>query len=181
MLIYRDGAYLFSGSSETVRNLRKKLLECLLPEDIIELFGRHGNNNNNNIKTPSYMIRPLIEKRWHSGGAWPADFVKVLGFPPIFAGVHQRNTKPSYEDIEPRELLPDLVEFQIGLKEKMLKVLEKEGHKTRCLVTLPTGGGKTRVAVEAFIDWMIPHFSEYKYLVWIAQSEELCEQVISCL
>jgi superfamily II DNA or RNA helicase len=63
----------------------------------------------------------------------------------------------------------------------MLQVLSQDGDRTRCLVTLPTGGGKTRVAVESFIDWMQPRFSEGKYLVWIAQSEELCEQVISCV
>lgn len=49
------------------------------------------------------------------------------------------------------------------------------------MVTLPTGGGKTRVAVESFIDWMQPRFSEGKYLIWIAQSEELCEQAIACI
>jgi len=63
----------------------------------------------------------------------------------------------------------------------MLEVLERDGQKTRCIVTLPTGGGKTRVAVEAFIDWMQPRFAEGKYLIWIAQSEELCEQAIECI
>ena len=61
----------------------------------------------------------------------------------------------------------------------MLRVMHKEGDRTRCIVTLPTGGGKTRVAVEAFIDWMHERFSEGKYLVWIAQSEELCEQALT--
>jgi superfamily II DNA or RNA helicase len=73
------------------------------------------------------------------------------------------------------------MDFQIDLKEKMRMVLEHDGNKTRCVVTLPTGGGKTRVAVEAFIDWMQPRFTEGKYLVWVAQSEELCEQAIACI
>lgn len=49
------------------------------------------------------------------------------------------------------------------------------------MISLPTGGGKTRVAVEAFLDWMQASFEEKKYLLWIAQSEELCEQCISCI
>lgn len=63
----------------------------------------------------------------------------------------------------------------------MLAVLNQEGNKTRCMVTLPTGGGKTRVAVESFIDWMEPRFSEGRYMLWVAQSEELCEQAITCI
>lgn len=44
-----------------------------------------------------------------------------------------------------------------------------------------TGGGKTRVAVEAFLEWMQYKFDENKFMIWIAQSEELCEQCISCI
>jgi DNA repair protein RadD len=74
-----------------------------------------------------------------------------------------------------------LRDFQEDLKGRMLEVLARDGDKTRCVVTLPTGGGKTRVAVEAYIDWMQPRFESGKYLIWIAQSEELCEQAIACI
>lgn len=40
---------------------------------------------------------------------------------------------------------------------------------------------QTRLAVESFIEWMHVRFSEGKYMIWIAQSEELCEQAISCI
>ncbi len=40
---------------------------------------------------------------------------------------------------------------------------------------------KTRIAVEAFLEWMQRRFEENKYLIWIAQSEELCEQCIDCI
>ena len=41
--------------------------------------------------------------------------------------------------------------------------------------------GKTRTAVEAFIEWLQPRFAEGKYLIWLAQSEELCEQAIASI
>jgi len=179
MLIYNKGANLFSGSDDFVRLLRRKLLERLPDETIIYLYEKHGTNSG--ITSPSHMRRPLSEKKWHPGGRWANDFTCALGFPEIFAGVSGEGNKPNIYDIPPREKLPELKEFQKELKEKMRKVLENEGRKTRCVVSLPTGGGKTRVAVEAFIDWMRPHFSEGKYLLWIAQSEELCEQAISCI
>jgi superfamily II DNA or RNA helicase len=37
------------------------------------------------------------------------------------------------------------------------------------------------VAVEAFLEWMQYKFDENKFMIWIAQSEELCEQCISCI
>lgn len=129
------------------------------------------------------MIAPLVDKPWRAGGRWPLDFVNSLGFPAIFAGVKGRpsENRPSVVEIQPRIPFPPLVEFQISLKDKMGEVLEKNGDRTRCVVTLPTGGGKTRVAVEAFIEWMEPRFNDRKYLIWIAQSEELCEQAIQCI
>ena len=45
------------------------------------------------------------------------------------------------------------------------------------MVTLPTGAGKTRVAVEAVVSWRPPRRLTGP-IVWIAQSEELCEQAV---
>ncbi len=95
--------------------------------------------------------------------------------------IDRENSKSSVEIIEPRRKVPELVEYQIDIKEKILSILRNKGDKTRCMISLPTGGGKTRVAVEAFLDWMQASFEENKYLLWVAQSEELCEQCISCI
>jgi len=180
LLIFKKGSGLFSGSSDEVKKLRRHLLSKLDIEELRALFEKHAGANNC-IISPSHMITPLVNKKWHPAGRWSSDFVKALGFPNIFAGVKQTQNMPTIVDVEPLSPLPKLVEFQQQLKEKMLQILNNEGDRTRCIVTLPTGGGKTRVAVEAFIDWMQPRFSEGKYLVWIAQSEELCEQAISCI
>lgn len=182
MLIIEKGAYLFSGSSEEVRELRDYLLRQLPKNELIELYNRNPAPNKR-ITSPSYMIRPLVEKKWKMGGTWPRDFVRTLGFPMIFSGISipKSNATEAVVDIDPRKRVPALANFQEKLKERMLSVLNCEGEKTRCVVTLPTGGGKTRVAVESFIEWMQLRFAEGKYLLWIAQSEELCEQAISCI
>jgi hypothetical protein len=180
--IYREGPNIFSGNCSVTKKLRRFLLGQLAEENLQNLFERHGQGNTR-ITSPSYMITPLVNKPWRAGGRWPLDFVKALGFPPIFAGVkgRQSENKPSVVEIQPRVPFPKLVDFQISLKNRMLEVLTQNGDRTRCIVTLPTGGGKTRVAVEAFIEWVEPRFSEGKYLIWIAQSEELCEQAIQCI
>lgn len=179
LLILRVGPALFGGSSEEVRALRKELLSRLPGSRIASLFEKQPSGSA--VQTPSRMVKPLAEKKWHAGGPWPRDFVNELGFPLIFAGVVQREVNPTVEDVAPLAIPPKLVEFQSDLKERMRLVLDREGNKTRCMVTLPTGGGKTRVAVEAFIDWMHPRFALGDYLLWIAQSEELCEQAVLCI
>ena len=180
LLVRREGPELFTGSREDTRELRLHLLRQLADEKVKKLFQRHSPNDNN-ISSPSYMRRPLAKRKWHAGKHWARDFVAELGFPPIFAGIASPPKVPTIQDVPPLEVPPELAEFQKGLKTKMLDVLGQNGDKTRCVVTLPTGGGKTRVAVEAFIDWMKPRFAEGKYLIWIAQSEELCEQAIACI
>lgn len=180
--IYREGPNIFSGNSLATKKLRRFLLGQLEEEKLKALFERHGPVDSR-ITNPSYMITPLVNKPWRAGGRWSLDFVKALSFPLIFAGVkaRQSTSKPSVVEIQPRVPVPPLVDFQIDLKNRMREVLEQNGDRTRCIVTLPTGGGKTRVAVEAFIEWLAPRFSEGKYLIWIAQSEELCEQAIQCI
>lgn len=182
LIIVNKGPNLFAGKKEAVRQLRHELLGKLDEDTLIELYRRNPIKNKN-IKSPSHMRTNLARKRWFMGGRWAKDFVNTLGFPKVFAGISTSKSYKTdpYQDIEPRRSLPPLVDYQIELKEKMLSVLNREENRTRCVVTLPTGGGKTRVAVESFIDWMQPRFSEGKYMLWIAQSEELCEQAISCM
>lgn len=182
ILVIEKGVFLFAGSNDIVRDLRSLLLKQLEKDELIHLYDRNPISNRK-IQSPSHMPRALAGKRWVMGGRWARDFVQTFGFPLAFSGISipkDHSTDP-VQDIEPRKSVPPLVEYQMGLKEKMLSVLNREQKKTRCVVTLPTGGGKTRVAVESFIDWMQPRFNEGKYLLWIAQGEELCEQAISCI
>ncbi|MGA2254976.1 MAG: DEAD/DEAH box helicase family protein, partial [Thermoguttaceae bacterium] len=180
LLVQREGPGLFSRSRDVTRELRLHLLRQLSDKDVQDLFERHSSTNKS-ISSPSRMRKPLAQKKWHSGKHWPRDFVAAIAFPPIFAGVVQGERVPTINDVPPLKAPPKLAEFQESLKKRMLEVLARDDIRTRCVVTLPTGGGKTRVAVEAFIDWMQPRFAAGKYLVWVAQSEELCEQAIACI
>ncbi len=180
LLVLRKGPELFCGSTKSVRKLRLKLLSKLTDKEIAELCACHPPTNKK-INSPSFMRKPLAEMKWVARGPWPKDFVKVLCFPEIFAGVRQTDVKPTIEDVPPKKKTPKLADFQLKLKDRMLVVLAKEGNKTRCMVTLPTGTGKTRIAVEAFIHWMQERFANRQYMLWIAQSEELCEQAVACI
>ncbi|HEV2846340.1 MAG TPA: hypothetical protein VG477_15900, partial [Thermoanaerobaculia bacterium] len=163
LLIQREGPGLFAGSRNVIRELRFHLLRQLSDDQIQGLFDRHSPANSS-ISSPSHMRRPLADKKWHSGKHWARDFIAAFKFPSIFAGVAQGEKVPTIHDVPSLKVPPKLAEFQEGLKGRMLEVLERYGVRTRCVVTLPTGGGKTLVAVEAFIDWMQPRFAAGKYL-----------------
>lgn len=182
LLIEERGTELFINGKEKIIELKEKLLRAAPNEMVKELYSKHPELDRR-IENVGYMYKPLAEKRWVSGKRYAKDFVKAIGFPEVFAGMKgdRENSKADYEEIMPRIPEIKLKEYQVKMKDKMLEILKGKSHNRNCMVSLPTGGGKTRIAVEAFLEWMQRRFEENKYLVWIAQSEELCEQCISCI
>lgn len=179
LLVLRYGPGLFGGTKQ--RKLRQKLLQGL-PDDAINSLYEADPSNSRTVTDTARRRTKLADKKWHPGKTWPKDFVNALGFPRIFAGVCQTKSPDTVEIVHPRTSIPELVDFQRTLKAEVLALLRQEKERGRCIVTLPTGGGKTRVAVEVSIEWMAEcseGFSEGQYLVWIAQSEELCDQAIA--
>lgn len=85
-----------------------------------------------------------------------------------------------------RELRP-LHDYQIFAGKKIRDLIESpKGTNKRQLISIPTGAGKTRLVAESLIDWINDgkpsedsKIHDSKYMIWIAQSRELCEQAIS--
>jgi len=113
--------------------------------------------------------------RWTTTAA--LAFVASLGFPAEFAssGAGQR---------EPEELisgpmdLPPLHDFQDDVLAGLSSLLASGTSRRRAVVSLPTGGGKTRVTVEAAVRLVLVPEGENRSVVWIAQTDELCEQAV---
>lgn len=182
LLLEEKGTELLSDTSEEIIGLREQLLRSVPEELVMELYNRHPTRGKN-IKMVGYMYKELAKHKWFSGGSFARDFVKAVDLPEIFAGVAGGQTvkKKSVEEIFPKTAISPLKDYQVEIKRKLLDILNGDSNNRCCMISLPTGGGKTRVAVEAFLEWMQRRFDENKYLVWVAQSEELCEQCISCV
>lgn len=176
LLLNSVGSQLFTGSKDETIKLRMKLVERWDINDIDKEFSK---NQKTQGKTLSHKVRVLSEQKWTNGKHWAKSFVAYSGLDSIFAGIAKSSKKDFAEEIPPFIKAPDLKDFQIELKEDLIRTLCKNGDKAKCLISLPTGGGKTRVAMEAYVEWLRPRFSEGKYMIWVAQSEELCEQAIS--
>lgn len=134
-------------------------------------------------KVVAKAAKAAYPNRWCSGKSAAIKFVTEIGFPRELAGVPAPESLPDYELLEGRFQLHELHDFQVEMKSKLARVLDLRGD--RAILTLPTGAGKTRVAVEAIRDWLVTQhrisagtFS--KSVLWLAHTEELCEQAISC-
>jgi superfamily II DNA or RNA helicase len=126
-------------------------------------------------------IRPFMEtnelappKRF-DGSMVAQEFVAELDLPLELAGFEPRRYSHTYEVYGPTELSP-LHPYQEYISER-LQVALQDPKNNRGLLSLPTGAGKTRVAVQGLIEWMRERPAPCTVL-WIAQTEELCEQAV---
>jgi DNA repair protein RadD len=136
-------------------------------------------------------VRKLIGKklkveppgRWHPGKGAALHFVEATAFPEELAGIPSEDSPPDFEYLEGRADLKPLQAFQLEVQRKLLSVMQDKGG--RAILTLPTGAGKTRVAVDSIRDWLADGPSgraagSRSATLWLAHTEELCEQAYEC-
>jgi len=164
---------------EIRRILLKKMTEKDPQNPIFDInkYNYRQRENNEDIFRKQHTVDDLVNMAWAPGGPWARKFVKAFGFPDIFAGIGSHIVSLPVEDIEGPILLPKLEDFQDNIKQQVLELLSTENGKyNRGIIRLPTGAGKTRVMVEALLDFWKGRSGDMRYMVWIAQTDELCEQ-----
>lgn len=133
-----------------------------------------------------------------AGSSRAVDFVQSLGFSSEWAG--DRDVKrPPFVEVEGPYSLPDLHDYQNtivnhvrnmlrdvvngqtdGSADETRNVLRRQSansHHRRGMISLPTGSGKTRVAVQAIVEAM--RYDGFRgNILWVADRDELCEQAV---
>jgi len=122
----------------------------------------------------------IAQRKWHPGKSWATHFVHTIGMPLVFAGRRDATSLPDTLDVEPCVKLPVLADFQQELFVRLTEVLLSSDDANRAILTLPTGAGKTRTAVESLLRWRQSQ-EDPPLILWIAQSDELCEQAVQAL
>ncbi len=102
------------------------------------------------------------------------EWVRELGFPVEFAGFSGRSREAEME-VEGPPVLGELHDYQRGIADRVQALLDPAGEMRRGLLALPTGAGKTRVAVQALVEHMSRCETDIRIL-WLAETDELCEQ-----
>ncbi|MFG2968455.1 DEAD/DEAH box helicase [Streptomyces sp. NPDC048288] len=111
------------------------------------------------------------------GGSRTRAFLRTYGFPASWAGDPDDTPPPTSFAVMGPRTLAELHDYQITVVTNMYRLLVQDTPQ-RAMLSLPTGAGKTRVAAEATIRAMRDGHLVGPVL-WIAQSEELCEQAIA--
>ena len=113
-----------------------------------------------------------------AGGHRAVTFVQSLGFGVEWAG-QRKPRRPQYVEVTGPYTLPELHDYQYEIANNLKGMLRggQTGGGKRGLMSLPTGAGKTRVAVQAIIEAIKE--GDYKgNVLWIADRDELCEQAV---
>lgn len=177
-LVYAIRRARLRQTGEDRRGSKAELAAALLTKHGIDLFAagdvRYAVAKRGKLKAPA---------RWHAGKASAIRFVEAAGFPVEFAGIPAEEPPEDFEYLEGRVDLHALQDFQVEVQKKLLKTIENRAG--RAIVTLPTGGGKTRVAVDTIRDWLTARYrvtpsGAGNVVLWLAHTEELCEQATLC-
>ena len=113
--------------------------------------------------------------RWNTAEA--RTFVESIGFPAEFAASPEMR-RESEEYISGPIELNKLHDFQREVFEGIRALMGSGTMRRRAVVSLPTGGGKTRVSVEAAVLLVLKPVDGNRSVIWVAQSDELCEQAV---
>lgn len=113
--------------------------------------------------------------RW-AGSRIARTFVRDLGFSDEFAGAFSERREPELLVPGPPDL-PPLHEYQKKIVDQIHELLFSTEEHPRGLISLPTGAGKTRVAIQALVEALSTRGLGSPVL-WIAPSDELCEQAV---
>ncbi len=115
-------------------------------------------------------------------GKWMIKLAQLLEFPEA-CGLKEKVEKlPSSEIIKPHVNLNPLYDYQYSIGRRIRDLLDGRDPTKRGIVSLPTGAGKTRLVTESLIDWINENDDfrkNSKFIIWITQTEELCEQAFS--
>lgn len=158
------------------RTLRKLLALRASESELDELHQFPGATRARGVSQEA-LARCVAERNWHPGKRWAKHFTAILGFPDVFAGLSGLPGGPCVEDVEPHVPLKPLTDFQENLRQQVVELLCSPEGENRAILTLPTGAGKTRTTVEGLVDWWIGRRTG-NFILWIAQSDELCEQAV---
>lgn len=123
----------------------------------------------------------LREKGLQPPSSWAGSrraiqFVRDLGFDRGYAGFKSEDRNEVLEVEGPIEL-PELHDYQRAAADAILELLIG-ADGLRGLLSLPTGAGKTRVSVQALVEAMTAEDGLASPILWIAQTDELCEQAV---
>jgi len=159
----QDGSGLLSDTT-----IRLELLNSIPPSEIADEVDEKSIDVDN------------LEK--YAKFAWGANdatrlYLSLIGLPETLIKDQPQNSNIVLDEVDPKE---SLYPFQNWMRKKLVGFLLNSGVQ-RAIVHMPTGSGKTRTTMEALCDAMRARQEKGFTVVWLAHSEELCEQAVQTI
>ena len=125
-----------------------------------------------------HALAHLDPPRQWAGRPRAVEFVRSLGFDEEWAGDPNPRREP-YVEVDGPYTLPGLHDYQRRVVGKVRGLIRSDGTlgERRGMISMPTGSGKTRVAVQAIVEAMREDGFRGGIL-WVADRDELCEQAV---
>ncbi|PZS33000.1 MAG: hypothetical protein DLM59_07160 [Pseudonocardiales bacterium] len=161
-----------SGLLDSVRQLGEDTGPAQVAELLLHV---HGYSALTELRHALEAAGYPVPDRW-AGSAPAVAFVRALGLPREYAGVRGSSLDSDMTVLGPPRL-DELHDYQQELARQIRDLVSPAATPERALLFLPTGAGKTRVTVEALSSAFMQD-GLGSPLLWIAQSEELCEQAV---
>ncbi len=122
------------------------------------------------------LARKLLRKGWNNLD-FCKSFIEETGLSEAFMPLEGRPLQ--YEELCKRSLWPykRLKDFQYLVYRNVHDKLNIP--RSRFVIQMPTGSGKTRTAMEIIAEFLNTSPAD-TIVIWLAHSEELCEQCIEC-
>ena len=171
------------GEAELLRELPQGLIDVL--EDTLgDLTGIQiaeaaiATFHTGALREYRHALGHLDPPRQWAGTPRAVEFVQSLGFGEEWAG--ERNTRRDpYIEVEGPLTLPQLHSYQRKVVSNVRNLIRSNGAlgERRGMVSMPTGSGKTRVAVQSIVE-AIREDDFTGGILWVADRDELCEQAV---
>ncbi len=172
--------------------LGEEKLERIMPQDVIEMIEavtgidvspkQYGDilESIHGVDLLKFLRQYMPEENQPgrlAGGPKAKEWVAELGFDEAFAG--ERNIKlPPQEFFSGPVRLPELHDYQKSVGQEIINMISSPIFK-KGFVSLPTGSGKTRVVTESVVRYCSQDGVQPQLVVWVAATNELCEQAVS--
>ena len=173
------------GEPELKRRLPLPLLAMMIKGEGVDLTGVRiaeaiiATYHSDALRQCRHALEHLDPPSRWGGSERAVDFVHSLGFSAEWAGERNRG-RPPYLEVEGPYSLPELHEYQKIIVSKVRAMLGNtsvDSAERRGMISMPTGSGKTRVAVQAVVEAMC-HDGLDGGILWVADRDELCEQAV---
>ena len=172
------------GEQELLKHLPEGLIEILEIENGRNLDGPQvaqaaiATFHTGALREYREALRHLGPPRRWAGSPGAIAFVKSLGFGEEWAMERGVRREP-FMEVDGPYSLPELHGYQRKIVDKIRELIRSSDSiaEHRGMISMPTGSGKTRVAVQSIVE-AIREDGFSGGILWVADRDELCEQAV---